>query len=73
MKKKIITIGGGNGHSHILSALSENFGEEISLSAVVSMSDDGRTTGKLMRLFEQNFSLYLPPTGDIRKCLYSLS
>jgi hypothetical protein len=36
--------------------------EKISLQAVVSMSDDGRTTGKLMRLFEQNFSLYLPPT-----------
>ncbi len=73
MKKRIITIGWGNGHSHILSALSENLSENISLSAVVSMSDDGRTTGKLMRLFEQNFSLYLPPTWDIRKCLYSLS
>ncbi len=72
--KKIVTIGGWNGHSHILSALYEGMREEkVSLQAVVSMSDDGRTTGKLMRLFYQSFSLYLPPTWDIRRCMYSLS
>ncbi len=37
------------------------------------MSDDGRTTGKLMKIFEKEKGKYFPPPGDLRKCLYSLS
>jgi len=52
MKKRIVTIGGGNGQSNLLSALYENnFHRDFMISSIVSMSDDGRTTGELMRKF----------------------
>lgn len=50
---RIVTIGGGNGHSNILGAIEKTFIEHIELSAIVSMSDDGRTTGRLMRYFQE--------------------
>lgn len=50
-KPKIVTIGGGNGHSNILGAIQDTFIQHVDLSAIVSMSDDGRTTGRLMRYF----------------------
>ena len=71
--KKVLTIGGGNGHSHILAALYESFIAQLELSAIVSMSDDGRTTGKLMYLFKKNFGIYFPPPWDLRRCLFALS
>lgn len=71
--KKVLTIGGGNGHSHILSALYESFLDKIELKAIVSMSDDGRTTGKLMYLFKKNFGIYFPPPWDLRRCLFAVS
>jgi hypothetical protein len=37
------------------------------------MSDDGRTTGELMRAFRDELGLHLPPPGDLRRCLFSLS
>lgn len=72
-KPKIVTIGGWNGHSHILWAIQKSFVEHIQLSAIVSMSDDGRTTGRLMRFFESELSIHFPPPGDVRRCLYFLS
>jgi hypothetical protein len=37
------------------------------------MSDDGRTTGELMGAFKEELGLHLPPPGDLRRCLFSLS
>ena len=45
----------------------------IEVSSIVSMSDDGRTTGKLMRKFEEDLALHLPPPGDLRRCLFMMS
>lgn len=70
---KIVTIGGGNGHSNILGAIQKTFVEHIDLSAIVSMSDDGRTTGRLMRYFHDELDIHFPPPGDVRRCLYFLS
>lgn len=72
-KPKIVTIGGGNGHSNILGALQNTFIQHIDLSAIVSMSDDGRTTGRLMRYFHDELGIHFPPPGDVRRCLYFLS
>lgn len=71
--KKIITIGGGNGQSVILEALYKYFPKNIEISSIVSMSDDGRTTGKLMKEFEEELWLHLPPPGDLRRCLFMMS
>jgi hypothetical protein len=37
------------------------------------MSDDGRTTGKLMKDFDEQLGLHLPPPGDLRRCLFMMS
>ncbi|MFK7780003.1 MAG: 2-phospho-L-lactate transferase CofD family protein [Candidatus Gracilibacteria bacterium] len=70
---KITTIGGGNGQSNLLDGFLNTFGDRVEVSSIVSMSDDGRTTGKLMRSFDDELGLHLPPPGDLRRCLYSLS
>lgn len=72
-KKTIITIGWWNGHSNILAWIYKEDVKEMDVFSIVSMSDDGRTTGKLMRLFEEQFWMHLPPPGDLRRCLFSLS
>ncbi len=72
-KPHIVTIGGGNGHSNMLSGIHEVFEDRIDLSAIVSMSDDGRTTGLLMKYFRDDLSIHFPPPGDLRRCLYVLS
>jgi uncharacterized cofD-like protein len=63
-KKKIVTIGGGTGHFTVLSGLKKH---DIDISAIVSMADDGGSTGIL-----RNELGVLPP-GDIRQCLVALS
>lgn len=68
--KKIVTIGWGNWHSNFLWCI-KDLGYEI--SSIVSMSDDGRTTWELMRLFDENFWIHFPPPWDVRKCIYSIS
>lgn len=72
-KPHIITIGGGNGHSNILAGIHETFENRVNLSSIVSMSDDGRTTGLLMRYFSEDLSIHFPPPWDLRRCLYVLS
>jgi hypothetical protein len=37
------------------------------------MSDDGRTTGELMRKFQDELGIHLPPPGDLRRCLFMMS
>jgi len=63
-KKKVVTIGGGTGHFTVLSGLKKY---NIDISAIVSMADDGGSTGIL-----RNELGVLPP-GDIRQCLVALS
>ncbi len=66
MKKnsKIVTLGGGTGNFVVLSALKNYFDN---LSAVVSMADDGGSTGILRD------ELGVLPPGDVRQCLVALS
>lgn len=70
---KITTIWGWNGQSNLLDWLNLKFWDKIKVSSIVSMSDDWRTTWELMRLFDSELGLHLPPPGDLRRCLFSLS
>lgn len=63
--KKIVTIGGGTGSFTVLSGLKHIPG--ISLTALVSMADDGGSTGTLRD------ELGVLPPGDVRQCLVALS
>lgn len=64
MIKKIVTIGGGKGQSELLAGL-RNFPYE--LGAVVSMTDNGGSSGEMRKQFN-----ILPP-GDMRRCIAELS
>mgnify|MGYP001596562634 CR=1 FL=1 len=63
--KNIVTIGGGTGSYAVLSGL-KNI-PNISLTALVSMADDGGSTGVLRD------ELGVLPPGDVRQCLVALS
>jgi len=63
-KQKIVTIGGGTGSFTILSGLKFY---PVELSAIVSMADDGGSTGVLRD------ELGVLPPGDVRQCLVALS
>ncbi|MFZ1654685.1 MAG: gluconeogenesis factor YvcK family protein [Candidatus Moraniibacteriota bacterium] len=62
--KKVVTIGGGTGSFMLLSGLKEY---PVELSAIVSMADDGGSTGVLRD------ELGVLPPGDVRQCLVALS
>jgi uncharacterized cofD-like protein len=64
MYKKIVIMGGGTGLSYLLKGL-KNFPVEI--TAVITVSDNGRSTGILRKEFGT------PAVGDIRKVITSLS
>jgi uncharacterized cofD-like protein len=68
---KLVAIGGGTGLSTLLSGLkhfvSEHGGELESLSAIVTVSDDGGSSGRLRD------ELQILPPGDIRNCMIALS
>lgn len=64
MKKKVVVLGGGNGLSTLLRGL-KNF--PIDITAIVAVSDDGTSTGRLREEFN------IPAVGDIRRVLVSLS
>ena len=61
---KIVAIGGGTGLSTLLRGLKKH---SANLTAIVTMADDGGSSGRLRR------SLGLPPPGDLRSCLAALS
>lgn len=63
--KNIVTVGGGTGSYTVLSGLKKIPG--VSLTALVSMSDDGGSTGVLRD------ELGVLPPGDVRQCLVALS
>src|SRR3989338_2225388 len=63
-KPKVVVMGGGTGTFTVLSGL-KHF--PVDLTAIVTMADDGGSTGRLRDEFG-----VLPP-GDLRQCLVALS
>src|SRR6266566_5670671 len=67
---RIVSIGGGTGLSALLSGLkkyTQPFGSAVDVTAIVTVTDDGGSSGRLRREFQ-----VLPP-GDIRNCLVALA
>jgi uncharacterized cofD-like protein len=66
---RIVAIGGGTGLSSLLHGLKRFALEprEMEITAVVTVTDDGGSSGRLRRDFD-----VLPP-GDIRNCMVALS
>lgn len=62
---KVVAFGGGTGLSQLLKGLKTI--DEFSITAVVTMADDGGSSGRLRK------SMGIPPPGDLRNCLISLS
>lgn len=63
-QKRVVTIGGGTGSFVLLTGLKKY---PVDLSAIVTMADDGGSTGRLRD------ELGVLPPGDIRQCLTALS
>lgn len=64
MNKKVVIIGGGTGTSSIVKGLKQF---PVDISVIVSVCDDGRSTGRLREEFD------IPAVGDLRKVLASMS
>src|SRR5258708_26919249 len=67
---RIVSIGGGNGLSTLLRGLKRYVKAApggVDLTAIVTVTDDGGSSGRLRRDFD-----VLPP-GDIRNCMAALS
>lgn len=64
MKKRVCTIGGGTGNFVTLRGLKHY---NLDISAIVSMADDGGSTGILRD------ELGVLPAGDVRQCAVALS
>lgn len=64
MNKKIVVFGGGTGISFLLKGL-KNF--PVQITAVITVSDNGASTGKLREEF------FMPAMGDVRKVIVNLS
>lgn len=71
--QKLVAIGGGTGLSTLLAGLKQLVGKTQdpiwidSLSAIVTVSDDGGSSGRLRD------ELQMLPPGDIRNCMIALS
>ena len=61
---RIVSIGGGTGLSVLLHGLKRY---PVDITAVVTVSDDGGSSGRLRREFD------VQPPGDIRNCMVALS
>lgn len=61
---RVVALGGGHGTSVTLSAARRYAGE---ITAIVSVADDGGSSGRLRE------ALGIPPPGDLRRCLVALS
>jgi len=62
--KKVVILGGGTGLSTLIKGL-KRF--PVDITAIVAVSDDGRSTGKLREEFE------IPAVGDLRQVIVALS
>lgn len=63
--KKIVAIGGGTGSAVVLAGLKDR--QDIDLSAVIVVSDNGGSTGRLRDEFG------FLPVGDLRQCIAALA
>jgi uncharacterized cofD-like protein len=61
---QVVAIGGGHGLAVMLRGLKQ---QTTNLTAVVTVADDGGSSGRLRR------SLGIPPPGDLRNCLAALA
>jgi uncharacterized cofD-like protein len=61
---RIVAIGGGTGLSTLLRGLKDH---TSNLTAIVTMADDGGSSGKLRE------ALGIPPMGDLRNCIAALA
>ena len=61
---KVVAFGGGTGMSNLLSGLKAHTAE---ITAVVSVGDDGGSSGRLRE------DLNMQPPGDVRNCLVALA
>src|SRR2546423_5970975 len=67
---KVVAVGGGTGLSTLLSGLKNHVGFDnaiFELSAIVAVSDDGGSSGRLRN------ELQMLPPGDVRNCMVALS
>ena len=64
MYKKVVVFGGGTGISYLLKGLKDF---PVDITAIITVSDNGRSTGKLREEF------HIPAVGDIRKVITNLS
>jgi uncharacterized cofD-like protein len=64
LKKKIVIIGGGTGTTSVLQGLKDKF---VKVAAIITVADSGGSSGRIRR------EMKIPPPGDIRSCLVSLS
>lgn len=64
MHKKVVVLGGGTGISYLLRGLKDF---PVDITAIITVSDNGSSTGKLRREFNT------PAVGDIRKVITNLS
>lgn len=62
--KRIVCIGGGTGTSALAGGFRDR---KLDVSAIISMADDGGSSGRLRR------ELGVHPVGDLRQCLLALS
>lgn len=63
-RKRVVVIGGGTGTYQVLVGLKKH---NLHISAIVTMSDSGGSTGKLRK------ELSILPPGDVRRALIALS
>lgn len=67
---RLVSIGGGTGLSTLLEGLRPLVNGQaplIDLTAIVTVTDDGHSSGRLRREFS------IPPPGDLRNCLVALA
>ena len=64
MNKKVVVLGGGTGLSTLLRGLKQF---PLDITAIVSVCDDGKSTGILRKEFN------IPAVGDLRRVIVSLS
>ena len=64
-KHKVVIIGGGHGQSLICRGVKTI--QNIDLNAIVTVADDGGSTGRLRKNF------HIPAMGDIRNVMISMA
>jgi uncharacterized cofD-like protein len=62
---RVVSVGGGTGLSTLLRGLKTI--DEFDITAIVTVADDGGSTGRIRRDFE------IPAPGDIRNCIVALA